>query len=194
MGDSNPTPQSNSNRPPPSLPPHYTLVPGTPPVPSYLHLRLASGLSPKTPSQAAAISTGTWHGVYITHTPPNPTPPVPQSQAAAIPVAMGRIVGDGAWCFQIVDVAVLPEYQRRGLGGVIIRELLRYIMENKAEGTPYVNLLADEAGRELYRKYGFVETVEKGSAGMVWEGWRGYNAEHNRNGGSEVEASLGETR
>ncbi|KAL4974614.1 hypothetical protein BDW66DRAFT_161061 [Aspergillus desertorum] len=118
----------------PSLPPNYTLTSGTPPIPSYLHLRLASGLSPKSPAQAAAD----------------------HSSSEPVPVAMGRIISDGGWYFHIVDMAVLPEHQRKGLG------------DNKADGKPYVNLLADEPGRKLYRRNGFVDAMPH-SLGMVWE-------------------------
>ncbi|KAL4757707.1 GNAT family N-acetyltransferase [Aspergillus foveolatus] len=145
-----------------SLPQNYILRVGTPPVPSYLHLRLTSGLSPKTPAQAAAVTAGTWYGCYITYTDPSGDSPEP------VPVAMGRIISDGSWYFHIVDMAVLPEHQRKGLGDVILKNLLGYIMDNKAEGEPYVNLLADEPGRKLYRRNGFVDAMPH-SLGMVWE-------------------------
>ncbi|KAL4733775.1 hypothetical protein BDV11DRAFT_74521 [Aspergillus similis] len=148
-----------------SLPQNYSLTAGTPPVPSYLHLRLASGLSPKTPAQAAAVATGTWYGCYITYTDSSSDAPEP------VPVAMGRIISDGGWYFHIVDMAVLPEHQRKGLGDVILKNLLGYIVENKAEGEPYVNLLADEPGRKLYRRNGFEDAMPH-SLGMVWKGNR----------------------
>jgi GNAT superfamily N-acetyltransferase len=75
---------------------------------------------------------------------------------------MGRIIGDGGWYFHIADMATLPEHQRKGLGQVIIRELLAYIKANAplGEGSePYVTLLADVPGRKLYAKHGFVETA-----------------------------------
>jgi hypothetical protein len=30
---------------------------------------------------------------------------------------MGRVIGDGGWYFHVVDMAVLPEHQRRDLSG-----------------------------------------------------------------------------
>jgi len=33
---------------------------------------------------------------------------------------MGRVIGDGGWYFHIVDMAVLPEHQRRGLGDAVL--------------------------------------------------------------------------
>jgi hypothetical protein len=71
-----------------SLPPGYILHDGYPSVPEYLHLRSAAGLSPKTPSQATAIPTGSWYGCYITFEENGSDPK---------PVGMGRIIGDGGW-------------------------------------------------------------------------------------------------
>ncbi|KAL2787394.1 putative GNAT family acetyltransferase [Aspergillus keveii] len=148
----------------PSLPENYTLHAGYPPLDAYLHLRAASGLTPKTPAQGAAIPTGSWYGVYITYTNPS----LPETSTA---VAMGRIISDGGWYFHIADMAVLPAHQRKGLGDVVLKELLRYIRENAPEGEPYVNLLADPPGRKLYTKNGFVESAPV-STGMVFKGKR----------------------
>lgn len=67
------------------LPGGYILLEGYPSVPDYLGLRSISGLSPKTPSQAAAVATGSWYGCYITF------------KDDPRPVGMGRIIGDGGW-------------------------------------------------------------------------------------------------
>ncbi|CEL04888.1 Putative Gcn5-related n-acetyltransferase [Aspergillus calidoustus] len=154
--------------PRPSLPENYTLHSGYPPLDAYLHLRAASGLTPKTRAQGAAIPTGSWYGCYITYTDPSSSTDTPPST----PVAMGRIIGDGGWYFHIADMAVLPEHQRKGLGDIVLKELLRYIRENAAEGEPYVTLLADPPGRKLYAKNGFVESAPV-STGMVFKGKRG---------------------
>jgi ribosomal protein S18 acetylase RimI-like enzyme len=57
-------------------------------------------------------------------------------------VAMGRLLGDGGWYFHVVDMAVLPEHQRRGLGDVILTVLLERIRREAPAGA-YVNLIAD---------------------------------------------------
>ncbi|KAL2856468.1 hypothetical protein BJY01DRAFT_179284 [Aspergillus pseudoustus] len=148
----------------PPLPPNYNLHAGYPPLDSYLHLRAASGLTPKTPAQGAAIPTGSWYGCYISFSDPGST-------ESSTPVAMGRIISDGGWYFHIADMAVLPAHQRQGLGDIVLKELLRYIKENAPEGEPYVNLLADPPGRRLYDKNGFVESAPV-STGMVFRGKR----------------------
>jgi ribosomal protein S18 acetylase RimI-like enzyme len=78
---------------------------------------------------------------------------------------MGRIIGDGGWYFHVVDMAVLPAHQRRGLGDRILTALLDHIRQRAPAGA-YVNLLADEPGRKLYARHGFVETAP-GSIGMA---------------------------
>ncbi len=82
---------------------------------------------------------------------------------------MGRIISDGGWYFHIVDMAVLPDHQRKGLGEAILKKLLAHIKDNAPEGNPYISLLADKPGRKLYAKNGFVDAMP-GSLGMVHEG------------------------
>jgi ribosomal protein S18 acetylase RimI-like enzyme len=129
----------------------YLVKEGYPSPPTYLHLRESAGLSPKTALQAASVAAGSWYGVTVTHSPTNTV------------VGMGRVIGDGAWYFHIVDMAVLPGHQRRGLGDAILAALLKEI-ELKAPSGPYVNLVADGPGRNLYAKHGFVETAPRSVA------------------------------
>lgn len=142
----------------PTLPPGYTLHSGYPSVPEYVHLRSTAGLSTKTPSEAAAVPTGSWYGCYITFEATNG-----EAQLAG----MGRVIGDGGWYFHIADMAVHPEHQRKGLGDVILKALLRRInQEAPSDGKPYISLFADEAGRRLYYKNGFKDAAP-GELGMV---------------------------
>ncbi|PKX89271.1 GNAT family N-acetyltransferase [Aspergillus novofumigatus IBT 16806] len=137
----------------PPLPPNYRLHDGYPAVSDYLHLRAASGLTPKTKAQATAVAQGSWYGCYVTFED--------ESSGTSTPVGMGRIIGDGGWYFHIADMAVLPDHQRKGLGDIILKTLLAKIRSEAPEGKPYVNLLADPPGRKLYAKNGFVESAPK---------------------------------
>jgi GNAT superfamily N-acetyltransferase len=73
-------------------------------------------------------------------------------------IGMGRIIGDGGCFYTVVDIAVAPEYQGRGLGKRIMTALDAWLREN-AEPSAYVTLVADGEARHLYAKYGFVETA-----------------------------------
>jgi ribosomal protein S18 acetylase RimI-like enzyme len=59
---------------------------------------------------------------------------------------MGRVIGDGGWYFHVIDMAVLPAFQRRGIGDSILRALLEEIRRRAPSGA-YISLLADEPGR-----------------------------------------------
>lgn len=69
-------------------------------------------------------------------------------------VGMGRIVGDGAISFYIQDIAVLPEYQGRGISKAILAQLMTYIEYNAPEKA-FVALFAAEGTLPFYTQYGF---------------------------------------
>ena len=70
---------------------------------------------------------------------------------------MGRVLGDGGWYFHIADVATDPGHQRRGLGRVVMEDLIARI-DAEAPPHPYITLLGDPPGRALYRALGFVDS------------------------------------
>jgi GNAT superfamily N-acetyltransferase len=131
----------------------YELVEGPPTIEEYLRLRADSGLTPKRADQAEAALAGTWYGVHVRHRPSGEA------------VAMGRVVGDGGWYFQIADMATLPDHQRQGLGRLILATLVAVIRERAPEG-PWITLLADPPGIPLYTSLGFHPTK---SLGMAFE-------------------------
>jgi len=146
------------------LPQGYTLIPSPPSLEAYLNLRLTTGLSPKSPFQAQKALLGSWATIHITYSPPS------TSQNLTITpevVAMSRIIGDGGWYFHIVDMAVSPTHQRKGLGDFMMNHLLEKIVEEAPEG-PYVNLVAEPGAVRLYAKHGFIETARtaRKSVGM----------------------------
>ncbi|MEI2274156.1 GNAT family N-acetyltransferase [Sphingobacterium sp. ML3W] len=79
-------------------------------------------------------------------------------------VGMGRIVGDGACHCQVVDICVLPEHQKKGLGKLIMQKLDEY-MDSNLPDSCYVSLIADGSAFQLYAQYGFKE-VWPASRGM----------------------------
>ena len=131
----------------------YELRAEVPTVSDYLRLRADSGLTPKRPDQAEAGLPGSWWACQVVH------------QASGPVVGMGRILGDGGWYFHLVDIAVDPAHQRRGLGDAIMTALLARINEAAPPGA-WITLLADPPGRRLYERHGFLPTAPD-SVGMA---------------------------
>jgi GNAT superfamily N-acetyltransferase len=70
-------------------------------------------------------------------------------------IGLGRIVGDGAIYFYIQDIIVVPEYQGKCLGKVIMNELMQYLDDN-ANHNSLVGLMAAEGVENFYHKFGFI--------------------------------------
>jgi ribosomal protein S18 acetylase RimI-like enzyme len=131
----------------------YELVTGTPEVDDYRRLRRVAGLSDKSQEAAEAGLPNTWFAVTI--------------HQDGRTVGMGRIIGDGGTAFQIVDIAVEPDHQGKGLGKRIVAALVDHLRAN-APKSAYVSLIADGDAQYLYAKYGF-EAVMPASIGMAFK-------------------------
>ncbi|TNC63900.1 GNAT family N-acetyltransferase [Rubellimicrobium roseum] len=129
----------------------YRLVEGVPPVEDYCRLRAISGLTPRTPEAARLGLPHTVHGVHV--------------QRDGAIVGMGRVIGDGALVFQVVDVAVDPAHQGRGLGKAIMGALVAHLRA-RVPAEAYVSLIADGEAHRLYAQFGF-EPVAPASIGMA---------------------------
>ena len=79
-------------------------------------------------------------------------------------IGMGRIIGDGGTAYQIVDIAVHPKEQGKGLAKALMELLMKYI-HDEINPQAYVNLIADRPADKLYEQFGFVETTPE-SLGM----------------------------
>lgn len=86
-----------------------------------------------------------------------------------IPVGMGRIVGDGAVICYIQDLIVIPEYQGKGVGQMIMESLIDYVKEIRLPDTQIMLDLMCAIGREeFYKKYGFIaRPTERLGPGMI---------------------------
>jgi len=71
-------------------------------------------------------------------------------------IGMGRVIGDGACFFEIVDIAVDPMYQGQGFGKRIMLIIDSYLEQATMEGS-YVSMIADEPG--FYKKLGYKLTA-----------------------------------
>lgn len=71
-------------------------------------------------------------------------------------VAMARMLGDMGLDYYIKDVVVRPEYQRRGIGRGMIRELLKFVSDHGVGGTDiFIELTAAPEKTPFYEKLGF---------------------------------------
>ena len=71
-------------------------------------------------------------------------------------VAMARMLGDMGLDYYIKDVVVRPEYQRRGIGRGMIRELLTFVSDHGVGGTDiFIELTAAPEKTPFYEKLGF---------------------------------------
>ena len=71
-------------------------------------------------------------------------------------VAAARMIGDLGMCYYIKDVIVLPEYQGRGIGRMLMNALLNFIRKHGVSGTDIaVELCALPDKMPFYAKFGF---------------------------------------
>nr|WP_188697945.1 GNAT family N-acetyltransferase [Bowmanella pacifica] len=115
----------------------------------YCDLRVAAGLSAKS-LQAAQIGL------------PNSLYAVCMRDGQKL-IAMGRVVGDGACNFEVVDIAVDPHYQGQGLGKQVMAYIDQYLAGAVLPGS-YVSMIADKP--EFYQKLGY-RLVAPASQGMT---------------------------
>lgn len=129
----------------------YDTIARVPTLGEYLRLRDAAGLGAFTGQAAARGLAGTVFAVVIEQ----------DGQA----IGMGRLIGDGGCFFQVVDIAVDPAHQGRGLGKAIMAALSEYI-SGRLPASAYVSLIADVPANRLYEQFGFRETAPR-SLGMA---------------------------
>jgi GNAT superfamily N-acetyltransferase len=71
-------------------------------------------------------------------------------------VAMARMIGDMGLDYYIKDVIVHPDYQKKGIGRLLINELLKFVNDNGIIGTGiFVELCAMPDKIPFYKKFGF---------------------------------------
>lgn len=133
--------------------PAYSVLHATPGASVYNALRTGAGLSAKTEEAAVRGLPGSLFAVQVLY--------------RGQPVGMGRVVGDGGCFYQVVDIAVLPKHQGKGLGKRIMQEIMGYLDAN-VPPSGYVSLIADGKAQELYAHFGFRPTAPAGT-GMAYK-------------------------
>lgn len=120
------------------------IIEETPGAEEYRALRVAAGLSPKSAEAAVRGLPGTLFAVCLRND--------------GELVAMGRLIGDGGLNYEVVDIAVRPDHQRKGLGSQVMTALMQWLRAN-APASAYVCLIADHGAPALYEKFGFRKTA-----------------------------------
>jgi GNAT superfamily N-acetyltransferase len=133
-----------------TLPDGYQLLDQFPQADDYRRLRSAAGMAPRSAEAAAQGLPNTLYGVSVLH--------------GQRTVGMGRVIGDGGCFFIVVDIAVEPEHQGRGLGKSIMSALDAWLRAN-APDSSNVSLIADGDAKHLYARFGFAD-VGPVSVGM----------------------------
>ena len=84
-------------------------------------------------------------------------------------IGYGRLIGDTICFMYIHDVMVLPEYQSKKIGTLIMNKLLDKIKEIKKENPDLRVYLGASKNREgFYEKFGFISRSEADlGAGMI---------------------------
>ncbi|GED70488.1 N-acetyltransferase [Brevibacillus reuszeri] len=63
-------------------------------------------------------------------------------------IGMGRIIGDGYVYFYLQDIVVLPEFQRMGIGTMIMDKLMSYLKKN-APDQAFIGLFSSNDAKIL---------------------------------------------
>lgn len=70
-------------------------------------------------------------------------------------VGMGRLIGDGMY-YMIIDIVVLPTYQKMGIGSTILNIIVDYVnRETPVGGRSSIQLIAEKGKEKFYEKRGF---------------------------------------
>ena len=80
-------------------------------------------------------------------------------------IGMGRIIGDGGISYAVTDIMVDKDYQGKGYGRLIMKEIDNYFCENTDEDC-YIILIANLPADKLYSKFSF-EYLPDNKCGML---------------------------
>ena len=118
----------------------YRLLEMLPSISDYRRLRAAVGWSELSPEAMEEGLEGSLYSVCVC-----------RDEEV---VGCGRVVGDGAICFYVQDVIVLPEHQGQGLGARIMGRIMAYL-DRHAHLNSFIALMAAKGAAGFYERYGF---------------------------------------
>lgn len=84
-------------------------------------------------------------------------------------IGYGRLIGDGICFMYIQDVMVIPEYQKRKIGTLIMEKLISKIKEIEKRNPDMRTYLGASKGKEkFYERFGFITRIDAGlGSGMI---------------------------
>ena len=86
-------------------------------------------------------------------------------------IGITRVGGDGGYTIFITDVMILPEYQKKGIGKLLMTKAVDWVKEvyTKKNGLPVlIYLMANKGLENYYKQFGFIERPnETLGAGMI---------------------------
>ncbi|CAN9295179.1 unnamed protein product [Alternaria alternata] len=106
----------------------YVILEGLPTPQRYHDIRKLAGMTPP-PMEAVPKSLANSFCCIVAYERKDMLDDTTPASAQDV-VAMGRLVGDGSLFLIMVDIAVHPDHQRRGLGKRIVQRLLDYVDEH----------------------------------------------------------------
>lgn len=118
----------------------YQLIERVPTVEEYSRVRHSAGLSVKDPVAAERGLANTLFGVSVVH--------------EETVVGIGRVIGDGGLFYDIVDIAVVAEHQKQGVGKLIMNALMGYV-DAHALPSSIVCLMSNKDVAPFYEQFGF---------------------------------------
>lgn len=112
-----------------------------PGVEEYAVLRAEAGLSPQSPS---AVEKALRHSLFVA---------CARDERNKL-LGTGRVIGDRAYHFQIVDIIVSPDCRDSSVVHELMEELVDYVDRNAAQDANLV-VISDLEAMKLYAKHGF---------------------------------------
>ena len=71
-------------------------------------------------------------------------------------IGCGRVIGDRGIYFYVQDIIVLPEFQGKGIGSLIMNPIMEYLKAHARDGA-FIGLMAARGVSKFYERYGFKE-------------------------------------
>jgi len=72
-------------------------------------------------------------------------------------IGMGRAISDGVSDSYIQDVVVLNEFRGKGIGALIMDELIKYL---KSKNINWISLISEPKAVSFYQRYGFSQMTD----------------------------------